>query len=353
MTRAADLMHQCPRPGAGPLHPLDLPRYTPPVQFEIAKSSPLVFAERPDNALFRYGHAHAYINTYEQARVFGNGFLILGRSLVLDGLTSGNYIQNQKEQLASYGAVPDGGTLSGEYVLVWGSENFGHWLFTYLMRLTLLYWKPELIGLPLLVKQGTPPRFVAWLREMGFSKILYACDGCRIEKLHVPSVVTYRGPDQLPYVFPQALDLLRYRVLDIGAVWPVRSRTRLYLSRDRSRWRKLVNEAEVSAMLARHGIERVFMEDLTLSEQLDKISRAELIVSHCGAGSSITLFAPRDCRIVEIGFPAITGTFASRAWAHQLGQPFIRFDAQPVARSGPLAIDWDCRVNIAALEKIL
>lgn len=353
MTRAADLMHQHPRPGAGPVCPLDLPRYTPPVQFEIARPGSFVYAERPHNTLYRYGHAHAYINQYEGARPFGNGFLVVGKSLILNGLTSGNTIDNQRVQLAAHITVPDGGTLSGEYVLLWGTENFGHWLFTYLMRLTLLYWKPELFGLPLLVKQGVPPRFVDWLRHMGFRNILYAVDGCRIEKLHVPSVVVYRGADNLPYVFPHALEILRGWVLGGRATRPPRFRTRLYLSRDRARWRKLVNEAEVAAMLARHGIDRVFLEDLGLDEQLAMVSCAELIVTHCGAGSSITMFAPRDCKIVEIGFPALTGTFASRAWAHQLGQPFQRYDALPGAQTGELPIDRDCTVDVDALERML
>ena len=124
---------------------------------------------------------------------------------------------------------------------------------------------------------------------------------------------------------------------------------RIYISRDRARWRKATNEDEITAHLEKHGIRRVFMEDMSAIEQLTLVSRCELIVIVTGASSPITMLAPKSCRIVEIGLPGFSGIFASRGWAEVIGQPYVRMNATPVERG----INSDFTVDLKELEKLL
>jgi len=333
--------------------PLDMPRLELEPVIEIARPESLVLLENPGFKPYRYGRAHAFISLVENVRVIDTGYLVTDEGIVVHGVTSGNYESNIEGQLRDY-QIQDGGELKGEYVLIWGRENFGHWLLTYTMRATLLFWAPELLGKTLLIKEGLPKRYIEWLQKMGFRYFVFGRDGVKVKTLWVPSVVTYRGhyDDQLPYVFPQSLDLMRSLILKKLQL-PTLKRERIYISRAKAKWRNLENEEEVASFLEKNRIRRVFMEDLSVDEQLQLISRCELVVVHCGGGSAITMFAPKDCKIVEINVPDCVATFASRCWAHMLGQKFLRYDATPTKQTGTLPIDMDSVVDLNKLGGVL
>lgn len=335
--------------------PFDLPRLSlEPVQTIAAPGGGLAYIERPAMEAHVYGQAHAFIGSAENVRVIGSGSLVAENGIYVHGLSTGNYESNIRIQLKQYAEVPDGGDISGEHVLIWGCDNFGHWLITYLMRAALLWYRTELLRLPILLSNKTPKRFVEWLVRMGLTRFRYAPDGARVEKLWVPSVVCYRGhyEDKKPYIFPQALHILRQLVLrNMCLPHPVRER--IYLSRAKAKWRRFTNEEELAKVLAANGIKRVFMHELSLERQLDLVSRAELIVIHAGGDSPITMFAPADCRILELNIPIFNGVFASRCWAHILGQKFQRINAAPLTKTGRLPIDCDSTINIEEVVKLL
>lgn len=304
-------------------------------------------------------YAHAFIAQLDNARVFGNGFVVMEDALIAHGLTSGNYLDNIGMQLQPYAddnyyKIPDGGDLDGEYVLLWGNQNFGHWLFTYLMRLSLLWYRPEYKRFPVLVADTVPIKFLEWVRAFGFNQIVRRGDGVRPRKLIIPSVLTYRGgyEDQRPFLFPPAVEIMRHVILNDMAL-PRFPRERIYISRAKCKYRTIANEDALVAMLAAHGIKRVFMEELPFHQQLDLISRSDLIVTHIGGGSPITMFAPRGCTIIEITTENFWGAFASRAWAHILGQHFYRMVGRELENRGELKIDHDCEVDLNELEALL
>lgn len=322
---------------------------------------PLLDVNSERIAVHEYVQAHAFIAQLENARVFGNGFILMDDALLAHGLTSGNYLDNIGWQLKEYDSgenfykIPDGGEIDGEYVLLWGNSNFGHWLFTYLMRLTLLWYRPEFKRFPLLVPDTLPKRFLEWTAAMGLRYVRRGGDGVLVKKLIVPSVVTYRGgyEDQRPFLFPQGVEIMRHVILKDLAL-PRYPRERIYISRAKCAYRNMANEDALVAMLSNHGIRRVFMEELSFQQQLDLISRADLIVTHIGGGSPITMFAPRDCHIIEITTENFWGAFTSRAWAHILGQHFTRVIGKELPKNGgELKIDHDCEVDINELEALL
>ena len=320
---------------------------------ELYRPEELVYAERPGNKPHRYGQAHAFIACVENAQVIGSGSLVVDGKLLVHGLSTGNYAANIQQQLKDYKGLPNGRSLNEEAVLVWGHPNFGHWVCTYLLRLTLLYYKPELRRLPLLIKDDLPRRYLAWLERMGFTNIIPAADGVKVKKLWVPSVVCYRGhyEDMGAYILPESVHLLR--TLLIGAQLPAIQRPRIYLSRRNATWRRIENEDAVVHTLRSFNVHAVHMEELSLADQLDLVSRAELIVVQCGGGSPITMLAPTDCRIIELNIPSFAGTFASRCWAHVLGQHFHRIDCKPTAKSGPMPTDWDSVAPVDELAALL
>jgi capsular polysaccharide biosynthesis protein len=81
---------------------------------------------------------------------------------------------------------------------------------------------------------------------------------------------------------------------------PPGPRRRLYIDRRAAPNRVLANENEVIAALARFGVVPVALEGRTLESQAALFADAELIVAPHGAGLANIVFAPRDCRVVEL-----------------------------------------------------
>src|SRR3990167_6920047 len=316
---------------------------------EIDRPRPLSLLKNSLNSKLsvrQCNYAHAFIAEVENVHVIGTGSLVQDDKLIVYGLSSGNYAAHLATQLRNYDSMPEGGQIDDECVLLWGNSNFGHWIVTYLLRLTLLWYQSGLREKPLLISKSVPKRFLDWLQRMDLRHYRFVEDGVKVRRLWVPSVVAYRGHynDSGIYVMPEAVNILRHLLIwDLEL--PRFPRTRLYLSRDKAKIRRLTNESEFTKALESKGIQRVFMEELPLDNQLDLISRAELIVIHAGGGSPITMFAPRDCKIIELSLPRFEGIFVSHLWAYILGQSIGRIDARPVTQTGPLGIDWDGEID--------
>lgn len=99
---------------------------------------------------------------------------------------------------------------------------------------------------------------------------------------------------------PWALNQLRDRLVgDVQAGDPAR----LYISREKCHYRKLKNETEIWAQLQRRGFEKVFLEELTLEQQIQKLRSAEVVLGVHGAGFANVLFCQPGTRVIEIQDP--------------------------------------------------
>ena len=341
---------------------------------EFARPRPLALLERDvlgTYAQFNCGLAHAFIGSVENVQVFGPGFILTedGHCL-LHGLTHANYPRNLEIQLQGYlvGKLVDADIeldvcdspsfIDDEVVLLWGSQNFGHWLFTYLHRLVLLSYYPKLRDRKILVLDDTPRRYTAWLARMGIAdeQLVRAKDCSGVARLWVPSVLHYRGhyADMNAYTSPDAVHLFRNQILHQRSlvILHEEKRERIYLSRAKAKWRKVVNEEELVARLEQLNVRRVFIEELSVDEQIDVISRAELILLFAGGASPITMLAPKDASIIELCLPGFAGIFGSRIWAQILGQAFSRIDAIPVDSGGAMFNPETDRDGIVPVDKV-
>jgi capsular polysaccharide biosynthesis protein len=99
---------------------------------------------------------------------------------------------------------------------------------------------------------------------------------------------------------PVRLNALRQRLVGNANITP---RSRLYISREKCHYRKLRNESEIWPELERRGFEKVFLEDLSLQEQIRKLHSAEIVLGVHGAGFANILFCRSGTHVIEIQDP--------------------------------------------------
>jgi tetratricopeptide (TPR) repeat protein/capsular polysaccharide biosynthesis protein len=136
------------------------------------------------------------------------------------------------------------------------------------------------------------------LKRLGVpeSKIL-ECDRhpyIQADRLVVPSFPGYLGglPDW-------ALAFLRQTFLPenvTGSGLP----ERIYISRAQARYRHVLNEAEVTAMLGEFGFVSIVLESLPLDEQIALFANAKVIVAPHGSGLTNLIFCQPQTQVIEL-----------------------------------------------------
>lgn len=111
------------------------------------------------------------------------------------------------------------------------------------------------------------------------------------------------------------------------------ARERLFISRSGASRRRLVNEDETLAVLERHGFRAVRTERMSVREQWELFSTAEVVVGVHGAGLTNTVFAPAGATLVELQPPQLDAARVVLYWnlAAAAGQRYV----QVVCPEGP------------------
>jgi hypothetical protein len=112
-----------------------------------------------------------------------------------------------------------------------------------------------------------------------------------VDRLHLMEVDSFD---------PWALTRLRERLGGMPTATPGR---RIYVSRQKCHYRKLRNETELQPWLKENGFETIFLEDLSLREQIETMQSAKIVLGVHGAGFANLLFCQPATRVIEIQDP--------------------------------------------------
>src|SRR5690606_9715770 len=97
---------------------------------------------------------------------------------------------------------------------------------------------------------------------------------------------------------------------------------RRYVAREASASaRRIVDEEEVHGLLARYEFERVYMEDLSVAEQIELATQAAVIAGPHGAGMLHTLFMEPGGTVFEF-FPPTCINYATTVPCKLLGHRY-------------------------------
>lgn len=219
-------------------------------------------------------------------------------------------------------------------------HNYSHWLTAHLPKLLLLRERGLLDQLLLPPERSTA--LDSSLRMLGLNPDAFpSWDPSRplfVEQLTVVGTDRFR-PELLKKV-PQAF----------GVPEAPEAQRKIFISRMMATRRKLVNESEVWSLLEPFGFERVNMEELSFSQQVELMQQTSILAAPHGAGLTNMIFCPAGAHIIEIadlGFP--NPNFYALAAA--MGHNYWLAQAESVGDVHPL--EKDLKVDPAAVEEIL
>lgn len=179
----------------------------------------------------------------------------------------------------------------------WTSANYYHWLVDSLPRLLLLPAAPAAYRLLM------PAPVPAFVRDsaalLGFTELLPLAAGETLSgaDLLIPEHVTPPGY-QRPALLRQLRSALLRAVYQEQVLPP--AHRKVYVSRRQQRVRRLLNEADIVAVLARHGYETVEFEGLSLAGQVRLMAETRAFVTVHGAGLTNMLFLPPGAQVAEL-----------------------------------------------------
>lgn len=266
-------------------------------------------------------------------------------------------VTNFEEAEAVRHASPDSieGQFAGidrydEGVLVGDHWNFGHWLYNHLARLALAASAPTLEGVPLVVGENIIASHVECLERIGFpdSKLIRLRQGrlARFRTLWAP-MMPLCGFEGVMFWSPGTIDFLRER-LGVRADARARPGRRLYVTRRTSRWRRVLNEDDVVALLAQWGFEVVDPAALSIARQVEIAAGAEVIMGPFGAGMNLLLFAPRDAMVIELKYHTVRMDI-NQPLCNYIGQHYIPVMGFPVV-AGSSQLNHDFIVTPDLIE---
>lgn len=168
----------------------------------------------------------------------------------------------------------------------------------------------------------------------------------RCETLLVPTPVAPSG-----HFRNDVIHGVRQQLLERFGSTRVETDRRIYVSRTRAPKRKISNEAEVCALLLKHGFETVHAEDLPFVDQVRLFSEARYLVSNHGAGLTNMLFSRRGASVLELRHKADRINNCYFTLAAALGFDYFYQLCEPTSDRDPHTADLS--VDMPLLEKTL
>jgi len=236
--------------------------------------------------------------------------------------------------------------------------NFGHFVFEFLSRLAIFDLFDLTRDLPVVIYDSVPERWIGHLELAGIPRERIMRISVKrppaFRKVWVSSCPFYRDINKRHRAWGNGFYWLKARMLKSCGGPNLEPRRRIYIGRVGAKWRRLLNEQEVMALLAEYGIEYFDGSTLDARDQLRAVAGAELIVVAAGAGGIMTSFAPEHCIVLQLCPSNIDGTWGGLAAAIFLRQVYERVVCELVETRSDvgnseferLGIDFRCDLSV-------
>lgn len=235
------------------------------------------------------------------------------------------------------------------------THNVAHWLFDAIPRIHLLKEAGLFERIDYFVVPAYSLEYHKYTLEklnIPKDKVLVGGDGVHIQADRIVATSHPRG--NRSYLLPSwACTFNRESYLSDETCTEPKSR-KIYISREDSKVRRVVNEDSLISMLKKYDFQIVALSKLDMEAQIKLFNEAELILSASGAGLSKLFFASPECQVIEIFSEGFVQTMYYNI-AHFLGMPYYGLVSK---HDNPASTNYDGQredvfVDIAELERML
>jgi tetratricopeptide (TPR) repeat protein len=180
------------------------------------------------------------------------------------------------------------------------NDFYFHWMFDVLPRIALLHRSGiQITEIDWFVICDRLPFQQETLQTLGIptAKILGCDRGVHIQaaQLIMPSF-----PGSVAWMPRWTCDFLRHHFLDRDLVVPTEM---LYISRDKTASRRVINEAEIIELLTQVGFKVVMLESLSVAEQATTLAKAKVVIAPHGGGLTNLVFCRPGTKVIELFSP--------------------------------------------------
>jgi hypothetical protein len=275
-----------------------------------------------------------YVADITNARIFSNSGIILtadGTALSDTGghPKFGTYVsfgydnvvvaQQSSKVLLDFSEYKTREIDAGIYLSGLASNAFGHWFPEFLPKLQFLKKHPDFASLPIIVDEDMPQSHFDHLRRLVENPLilLQANESLLCKRLLVSPSPAFSPVElfsndiplhEMPGLSPRALRFLQgNQSYDTNKP----HNRRIFLARKNMKWRRLLNEDKIAEYLSKLGFEKIFIEEMTVSEQIDLFQQARWIVAPNGSSLLNLIFADTNVKLIVLCQPNLFnwGTF--------------------------------------------
>ena len=214
-----------------------------------------------------------------------------------------NYDWSQ-HQVFSLQELPPLKIINGRVAVLSGLSGnvYFHWMVDILPRFEILRQNIDLDSIDFFLINSRQQKFqqeTLEKLEIHPDKII---ESDQISYLQASSLIVPSFPSPVGWTVPSTIQFLRNLFL-AATLTQKQYPTRIYISRNRARYRRVLNEPEVIDSLRRFGFSSIEMETLSVQEQTDLFAQAEIIIAPHGAGLTNLIFCKPQTTVVELVSP--------------------------------------------------
>ncbi|MGK7861804.1 glycosyltransferase 61 family protein [Falsiroseomonas sp. E2-1-a4] len=304
----------------------------------------------------------------EDAMILGDGVVVTSTGSIVEeslinqrGATrfAGLYRVSAGARLAVHEIYPDPRRLSSgrDYVLLkqrWDG-NFGHWLVESLPRLALAREITDTTKCLYILREPNEPA----MRQVCLDSLAWF--GVRPEQvlfvdnraLQVPSLIYPAPLTRQPWVkAPYAIRVLEEIAYIVTAEMPVNHETseRIYVSRNRTGRRRLLNEDQLIPLVESHGFRVVYPEHMPVTDQMMLFHDARLVIGNLGAALTNLVFSRPGVRLLALSTEFMIDDFF---WDIICNKQGTYWSLHGKAANPALGMQSDFNIDCAAFSELL
>lgn len=231
---------------------------------------------------------------FENCLVNRYGFVMLEDGTVISDIGYRHNVKRSVQALEDARTQEQLTEIDAPVILANGHNNYYHWHMNWLPRIVLADRFADLRAHKVLIHEQPSAYVLDSLKAVtgrGPEDILELNRGCfRVKQLYVPT--PFPNPLHAPFAV-RSYNGLRKPVFH-------GRRRNLYISRGDATARRILNEAELIALLEQYDFEIVQPELLSYQAQIDLFSQAGIVVGAHGAGLTNMLFCTPGFSVVEL-----------------------------------------------------